>query len=191
MHIVHSAAQCLSCGGACSGHSIRDQSRDFHTANYSKLINQHNLISCTHMQSACWCVAMCLQRVGTAAVWICLRGRGELLSHHHTQTHTLCPLLQSLHHIRGMFSGRLLCADRTPQSSARSTRATSHADSLLTSLNLWLRTTEPTRLKEEGGDKRAKSFACAQHDHAHTDRLDISNTWVKPLKSSSSSSWKG
>lgn len=57
MHIVHSAAQCLSCGGACGRHSIRDQSRDFQTANYSKLINQHNLISCTHMQSACWCVA--------------------------------------------------------------------------------------------------------------------------------------
>lgn len=104
MHIVHSAAQCLSsCGGACIGHSIRDQSRDFHTANYSKLINQHNLISCTHMESACWCVAVCLQRVGTAAVWICLRGRDELLSHHHTQTHTLPSSPEFASHQRNVF----------------------------------------------------------------------------------------
>lgn len=74
--------------GGEGGDSISDQSRDFHTANYSKLINQHNLISCTHMQSACWCGAMCLQRVGTAAVWICLCRRDELPSHNRTQTHS-------------------------------------------------------------------------------------------------------
>lgn len=37
-----------------------------------------------------------------------------------SHTNTLCSLLQNLHHIRGMFSGRFLCADGTPQSSARS-----------------------------------------------------------------------
>lgn len=44
-HTGQRVAQCLSRGRG--RHCIRDQSRVFHTANYSKLINQHNLISCT------------------------------------------------------------------------------------------------------------------------------------------------
>lgn len=152
------------------GYYIRDQSRDFHTANYSKLINQHNVISCTHMQSACWWVGMSLKRVGTAAVWICLCTRDKLLSHNRTQTHTLCPLPWSLHHIRGMFSGRFLCADRTP--TKLSYICTSYLTRRLSArIAQSLASNYRAYSAGEGGcAKRAKSFSCAQHKHTHSHR---------------------
>lgn len=105
----------------------------------------------------------------------------------HTNTHS-GPLLQSLHHIRGMFSGRFfVCWQDSHKSPARSRRATSHAGSRLTSLSLWLPTTEPTGgLGVPTGLKASRVPNTNTHTHAHTDGLDINNTWAKPLKSSSS-----
>lgn len=94
---------------------------------------------------------------------------------------TLCPLLSSLHHIRGMFSGGCLCADRTPQRSATLTRAASHTDSLLPSLNRF-QTTEPTRL----GGASTTQTQTPPDTHTYTHRQYISDTLVKPLKPSSS-----
>lgn len=147
--MVQSTVQCLSRGDTPTR---AETFPGLHTpANYCSLINQHILISRTHMQAVrvfvCGYVpAVCLG----AMVWICLGNRHTPLVEN-THRHTRRPPLLGLHHVRGMFAERLLCADRTPRNRpVHTSRLTYiHTDSLLPSLNLWLHTTKLTLAKEE------------------------------------------
>lgn len=141
---------------------IRDQSRDFHTANYSKLINHCNLISCTHMQSACWCVAMRLKGVWTTTVWMCVCRRHEPLSDSCSQIHTLPSPPKFASHQRDVFRVIFVCwQDST----------------MLPPLNRH-QTTEPPRL--EGGQAGWKASHVSDsntdtqaqtHPHKHPHRV--------------------
>ncbi len=126
--MVHSTVQCLSRGDTPTR---AETFPGLHTpANYCSLINQHVLISRTHMHHVCMCV-MCGYASAVcqgAMVWICLGNRHTPVANMHR--HTRCPPLLGLHHIRGMFAERFFCADRTPQTPPPlppgSTEAASH-----------------------------------------------------------------
>lgn len=142
------------------------------------------------MQSACWCAAMCLQRVGTAAVWIRLRRTHELLSCNRTQTHTLALFSRVCITSEECFQGDFLCADRTHTKARPDLDELPHTQALGSRRSVSGFPLQSLPGPGTGGANRAKSFTCAQHKHththAHTDGLDINNTWAKPLKSSSS-----
>lgn len=140
-------------GWGCGG--VFHQSRDFHTANYSVLINQHNLISCTHMQSACcgcsYAPAACRDSSGMD---LSAQGRRAAEPQSHTNTHSalssgVCITSE------GCFQGD--CCVLTGLHKAQpDLHELPHTQTRLTLLHLWLPTTEPTRLEKGlGGAARA------------------------------------
>ena len=170
--MMRNAQSIVQFNASCRG--AFHQSRDFHTANYSKLINQHNLISYTHMQSACWCAAVRLQRVGTAAVWICRAA--EPLSH--TNTHSalfprVCITSEEC------FQGDL-CVLTGLHKAQPDLRELPHTQTPCSH-----RSISGFELQSLLGSRRHTLAQTDTHKLTQTDGLHINNTWVKPLKSSS------
>lgn len=150
--MVHSTVQCLSRGDTPTR---AETFPGLHTpANYCSLINQHILINRTRMRRACVrvYVRLCARSVSGSDGMDLSGQQTHACRSKNTHRHTRCSPLLGLHHVRGMFAERILCADRTPRKSPRSTQAASHihTDSVLPSLNLWLHTTKLAPAREEG-----------------------------------------